>query len=359
MKDLAGLLLYVLLMLMLGIVALYGADILISTTYHVELSFVKKQLLWIALGLAGFLITALMDFKIHRNLAPVYLLAAVITLLIVFRFPPIGNSHRWINLKSFTIQPSEFAKIVILILLARYIEHAKDKMTSFIRGLIIPLLMVSPIVILTAIEPDLSTSVLMFTVIILLLYVAGTRFWHILTLMSGLALIAMASFKIGILKPYQMERLKSFVDLWTGGHPYQQELGRMAFATGGIFGSGPGLGTIKRYIPVRESDFIFSVFGEEFGVIGILLVFVLLLGLVNMLFKVASRYVESAFGRYYIYGFGILIAVQSLVNIGVNVGLLPPTGVPLPLVSYGGSSMIATLTGFGIAISIVTGEQRG
>jgi len=357
-KEVLGIVLYVTLMLMVGVVALYGADILVSTTYHVELSFVKRQLTWIALGLAGFLVAALIDFQIHRELVwRVYLPVTVMALSAVFFFPPIGGAHRWIDLKFFTIQPSEFAKVVMLILLARYIEHAKDKMSSFFRGLVVPLLIAAPIILLTAIEPDLSTSILMGVVALLLLYVAGVRIWHILVLTGGAGLTAPLAVQLGLLKPYQLSRLKSFVDLWTGGHAFQQELGQIALASGGFFGSGLGLGTVKRYVPIKESDFLFSVFGEEFGVVGVLLVFVLLLGLVNNLFKVANKHVESVFGRYYIYGFGILIAVQALVNIGVNVGLLPPTGVPLPFMSYGGSSMVATLTGLGVVVSIVLGDS--
>lgn len=359
-KELIGTLLYVTLMLMIGVVALYGADILVSTTYHVELSFVKKQLMWIALGLIGFLIAALIDFQIHCKLVwRVYLPVTVMALSAVFFSPPIGDAHRWIDLKLFTIQPSEFAKTVILILLARYIEHAKGKMISFFRGLVVPLSIVAPIILLTAIEPDLSTSILMGVEVLLLLYVAGVRIWHILALIGGAALTAPFAVRFGLLKPYQLGRLKSFVDLLTGGHAFQQELGQTALASGGFFGSGLGLGTVKRYVPIKESDFLFSVFGEEFGVVGVLLVFVLLLGLINNLFKVANKHVKSIFGRFYIYGFGVLIAVQALMNIGVNVGLLPPTGMPLPFMSYGGSSMVATLTGLGVVVSIVLGDSRG
>lgn len=296
-------------------------------------------------------LTMLIDYKVHIRLVQFYYFVAVGFLMMPFFLPEINGSNRWINLAGFTFQPSELAKIVLIISLSAYISHNKDHMREFYKGFLKPLLLSLPFLVLILAEPDLSTSLVLLFLILMLLYSHGTRGAYIFVVVLLIfVLFYLAVNKGFFLKDYQLWRLRTFLE---GNHPDQVSKAIQALREGGLAGKGIGLGEVKLTIPAIVSDFILAAAGEEFGMIGIIAITVLFFLLVSILLKFAER-LQDTFATSYITGFSFLIILQVLVNLGVVTGTLPVTGVTLPFLSYGGSSIITMLTGLGIVINIVT-----
>ncbi|MCD6462148.1 MAG: FtsW/RodA/SpoVE family cell cycle protein [Thermotogae bacterium] len=364
-KEARGIAFYIFLIIVIGILALYGAELRVSTTYHLNTDLLMRQLTWLIVGGLALIILSFMNPKFHeRAVWRVYFFGIIFLLALVLILPSGYKAKRWIEFKSLPIrfQPSELTKLVIVIAIASYISKFRKRMKSFLYGIIIPMILITPVMLLIAFEPDLSTAFLIFIVTLIMLYLGGARLSHILLMLTmiALALILLISVMgIDIIKSYQLKRLREFVDLIAGrGGALQQKYSSTAVGAGGLFGSGIGLGVIKQKISYRESDFIFAVVGEELGIIGSLVMILLYFGLVNSLVKMAYKYVRDTFMRFYVYGFAVLVGVQALIHMCVNVGLLPPTGMTLPFASYGGSSMFTFMAGAGIVFSILLGGSN-
>ncbi len=291
------------------------------------------------------LLVSRIPLAVWHRLGPVLLLLALVLLALVL-IPGIGRevngSRRWIGLGPINLQASEIAKFFVVLYLSGYLVRRLAEVRSSWTGVIKPALPVGILVFLLFMEPDYGAAVVLMGTVMGMIFLGGMRVGQFLvvTCAAG-ALIAV----LAIAQPYRLERLKSFQDPWSDpfGAGYQLSQAQIAFGRGDWFGTGLGSSVQKLfYLPEAHTDFVFSVLAEEFGLIGALLViglYVLLVARVFLIGRQAEKQKEF-FMAYAAYGFGFIFASQALINIGVNVGALPTKGLTLPLLSYGGSSLL-------------------
>jgi cell division protein FtsW len=343
----------VLLMIGLGLVMVYSASAVVGgeSAYGLNRVFVK-QVLAAGLGILAMLAVMHVDYRRYKSPAMVYaLLGGSVGLLVLVLFsPPINGTRRWILAGGFSFQPSELAKIALVVYLAYLIERRADRERD--RELLIPACFVTVLmVVLILLETDLGTSVVLIAACCLMLFLAGLRWRYFVA--ATLALVPTIWLLI-ISVPYRRARLLNFLDperdpLNTG---YQATQSLIAIGSGGVFGLGPGQSLQKLYfLPYPHSDFIFSILAEELGLIGAL-------ALLGLFVVVVWRGVRAgldapdAFGRYLAWGLAGVICVQAFIHASVAAALMPTTGIPLPFISYGGSSLVITLAAMGILLNV-------
>lgn len=319
--------------------------------------FLQRQLIYmvIGVGIAYLLLQVRMEY--WKRAAPLLLLSSLVLLVIVL-LPWVGKevkgSTRWISLGLFQLQVSELAKLFVLIYLASYLVRRGDEVRSTVNGFLKPMAVLAVISFLLLLEPDFGAAAVLIATALGMMYLAGVRLRQFaVLLLVTTALLA----SIILFSPYRWLRVVSFMDPWAdpfdSGFQLTQSL--IAFGQGGWFGVGLG-GSIQKlfYLPEAHTDFLFAVLSEELGLFGALLVVILFIVLVWRAFVIASlaQKKEQHFSAYLAYGIGLLISLQAFVNIGVNMGVLPTKGLTLPLMSYGGSSMVVTCIAVGILLRI-------
>lgn len=328
-----------------GILVIRSAEGTGSTgQYHL------RQAYWLAMALAAFFIGYLVDRRHLRRSA--YFLYAIILLALVYLAVAgkiTGGVQRWIHIGGLTLQPSEIGKLTLILCLARYFHKMKGKPPYSLGDIAVPMGLVAAYVIPIVLQPDLGTAMFMILLSIPIFLFMGIRRWTVLFTI-GTAAIG-APFLFFSLKEYQQERILSFLSperdpLGAGYHVVQSKI---AIGSGGIMGKGYLQGTQSqlRFIPEQHTDFIVSVLGEEFGFVGIAVV----LGLVFFLTLWMISYLEvtkTRFGMLTVVGITCAFAMQTVINIAMTIGFLPVVGLPFPLLSYGGSSLVTTFLGFGI-----------
>ena len=319
----------------------------------------KRQVTWVLLGLALMVVASRVDYRRWRRVGAPLLLLATLGLLYVALHPSaVGayGSTRWIQvLPGVTVQPSEFAKLGLLLFAADVLAR-KTRLLGDVRHLLVPLAPVTLILAaLVMAQPDLGTTLLICLITLGLLFIAGTPL-ALLTVMITMGLTG----GVGLIMAagYRRQRLVSFLD--PAADPrntgWQILQGRIALGSGGLLGVGLGASRQKwSYVPNAHTDFIFAIIGEELGLVGTLAVLVLFSAIAYAGVRAARRAPDD-FGRYLAGGITLWIVVQALVNIGAVVGVLPITGVPLPLVSAGGSSMLVLLVAVGILLNVAKQE---
>jgi cell division protein FtsW len=300
---------------------------------------------FMVMGLVLALIVSRIPLSFWHRLGPVLLLVALLLLALVL-IPGVGRevngSRRWIGLGPVNLQASEIAKFCMVLYLSGYLVRRLSEVRSRWTGVAKPALPLGILVFLLIMEPDYGAAVVLMGTVMGMIFLGGMRFGQFLMVMLG------ASGLIGVLaivQPYRLERLKSFQDPWSDpfGAGYQLSQAQIAFGRGDWFGTGLGSSVQKLfYLPEAHTDFVFSVLAEEFGLIGALLVIGLYALLVVRVFLIGRQAEKQKefFMAYAAYGFGFIFAGQALINIGVNVGALPTKGLTLPLLSYGGSSLL-------------------
>jgi cell division protein FtsW len=286
----------------------------------------------------------------------VYPLLAVSFALLILLFVPgvtekIGGASRWIRLPWFSFQPSELAKFSLAVFMAYSMAKKRTEMDSFSRGFIPNLLVAGAFLILIVLEPDLGTAVILGFWVMILLFVGGVRLLHLFSL---LLLAAPVVFWLVSHADYRLKRWWAFLNPWEDpqGIGFQIIHSFLAFGSGGIFGV--GLGNSKQklfYLPEPHTDFIFSITAEELGLLGVLFVIVLFGILIARGIKVALE-ADDLYKTYLAFGLTTMIGLQVLVNMGVVMGLLPTKGLTLPLISYGGSSLVINLLSVGVLLNI-------
>jgi len=349
------LLIPILSLLVIGMVMVYSAgSVLGFRNYGDSFYFVKRQLLFAGLGLVAMFVTANTDYRVLKKLAKPALLICFFLLVIVL-IPGIGvvrgGARSWLGISSFGIQPSEFMKMGMILFLANWLGKEEYDITSFTRGLLPPLALIGSAFALIMLQPDLGTGTVMFGAALMMVFTAGARMKHLLSLgVAGaagfVALIAAA--------PYRLQRITAILDPWSDplGAGYQIIQSLYAIGPGGLGGLGLGMSRQKySYVPEPQTDFIFSILAEELGFIGGLAVLILFLILIWRGMKVAMS-LPDRFGSYLAVGIVCMVAVQVIINIGVVIGLMPVTGITLPLISYGGSSLTLMLTSLGILLNL-------
>ena len=271
----------------------------------------------------------------------------------------VSGSQRWINLYFINFQPSELMKIAIIVCFAKYYNRMQLTNVNKFKNLLIPLtILVLPIILVIS-QPDLGTSILIALSGIIVLWLAGVNLKYFFY--SSLILLISAPFAISFLKPYQKLRIITFFDPDKDplGAGYQIIQSKIAVGSGGLFGKGFLKGTqgYLEFLPEKHTDFIFTLYSEEFGFIGSILLLSVYTVLIFRILKIGSLS-RSFFGKFFCYGFGSAIFIYIIVNMSMVLGLLPIVGSPLPIMSYGGSSMLATMIGLSIVMSIKIYERQ-
>jgi len=331
-----------------------ASSVLSVHRFHDSFYYSKRQLLWALLGLVSMWWFSNFDYHKFRALAPKLAVLGFVFLVIVL-IPGVGSnrggSQAWLGIGSFGIQPSEFAKLGLVIFLAHYLTEARERMQSFWRGLLPPLFIALVAVGLIMLEPDLGQSVVIMGTTVILLFAAGARLRHL----GGLGAMGVFGF-VGLVAaaPYRMQRITAFVDPWKypldSGYQIIQSL--YALGSGGMLGLGLGQSRQKYlYLPEPQTDFVYSIIGEELGFLGAATILVLFALLIWRGLR-AAIFAPDEFGSLLAVGITGMIAVQVLINVGVVTSSIPATGITLPFISYGGSSLTLALTGIGILLNI-------
>jgi cell division protein FtsW len=321
--------------------------------------FLKKELLWVTLGLLGLALAYCFPLKSLQMLAPLIFLGAL-GLVLLTHTPlgvKVGGATRWIQLGFSTLQPSEFMKIALVLLLAAYFDWFPKAAEYFWVGVAFPLALASLAIVPVLIQPDLGTSMMMGAVTFLILFVSGVRFRYLLGLAaSGIPVL----FYCIIQFPYRLRRIFTFLDPWKDpqGSGFQIVQSFLAIGKGGLSGVGLGESTQKLfYLPEAHTDFIFSILAEELGFIGSVSVI-----LTFLIFTVAATRValhaSDRFGHLCGVGFCSMISLQALFNIAVVTGTVPTKGIPLPFISFGGSNMIMNLMVVGLLLNIAKHSEQ-
>jgi len=315
---------------------------------------VARQIIFAVIGVTVMLLISRIDYRILGYTAPVLYALAIGSLLFVLVFASeTYGSRRWIEVAGTQVQPSELTKLVLIIVLAKYFTDRQERMTSlapFATSLAITLLPM----LLVFIEPDLGSAVILLAIWFAMVIVAGARSSHVLGLVT-MGLVALPFALIGMINDYQRERIATFIDpekdpLGSGFNTLQAEI---SIGSGRIFGKGltHGTQTQLEYLRTQTTDYVFSVLGEELGFVGAMVLFALFVLLLMRGLRAASSS-RDPFGRLMAVGIVTYILFQVFINIGVNIRLLPVTGIPLPFISQGGSSLVSLFVAMGILQSV-------
>jgi rod shape determining protein RodA len=320
---------------------------------------VKKQVITAVIGLGIVVVIASFDYRFFKVYAGFIYLATIASLLLV-RVPGLGatdatgTAQRWFEIAGFQLSPAEAAKLAVIVMLGAILSEIRTPeptISDVVRILVIAAI---PLV-LVFLGPDIGTTLTIVAIVVGMLVVAGTKLKHLLLLtVTGLVLIFL-TFQLGVIKDFQRDRLLAFLDRATVSEDarYNLEQSEIAVGAGGLTGVGYGNGTQTNldYVPEQHTDFIFTVVGEELGFLGAMVLLVLFSVVLWRAYRIAllSR---DAFGTFIAAGVAAMIALQVFINVGMTIGIMPITGIPLPFISYGGSALIAELIGIGLLQSI-------
>jgi cell division protein FtsW len=343
-----------------GVLMLAGLVMVGSASHYVAMSqglhpyhYLLRHVIHLVVG-AAFLAAALSvpyERFSRRNLAISLVVASLVALIVVLAMPASGGAHRWLRLGPLNLQPSEFAKLAAIVFMASILSR-REKEVNDLWAVPIPCLgAVGILAFLVAIEPDLGSALVLAGTAFLMLFVAGLR-WRYVAAAAGLGLVGLV---IGVLsKPYRLDRIRAFLDPAsdTQGSAFQLTQSLIAVGSGGMIGVGLGQGQQKAYfLPAPHTDFIFSVIGEELGLVGMGIILAAFLLLFWRGLRTAAR-APDRFGFYLALGITTLLVWQGLTHMSVCVGLMPTKGLPLPMVSYGGSSLLASMTAVGLLLNV-------
>lgn len=338
-----------------ALLILYGVIMIFSANQNQE----DLQDLWwtqltrAIIGIGVLLAVAAIDYRYYASLYKflyVVMLAFLGTLFIAAELT--AGTLRWLDFTLFPVQPSEIAKIIVIIVTAKILADRDGEMNK-LRNLLFSLLLIVPPLVLIYLQPDLGTTIIMGVVWLIMALMAGVHLFHVGLLGLGAALASPVVWLT--MAQYQRDRVLLFLNPdQTDPSFFNIQQALISIGSGGILGKGFSIGTQNQlhFLRVRHTDFIFSVIGEELGMLGALLLFALILALIWRIIRVADI-TSDPFGRLICVGVAALVFFQSFVNLGVNLGLLPVTGTPLPFVSYGGSSLFAFLIALGLVQSVL------
>jgi len=343
----------VLLLLAIGIIMVFSAsyyDTIAKDPYY----YLRKQLTWGALSLAAMFVMLKIDFfRLKPFINPVF--ALTLLLLVAVLIPGVGTevkgSQRWIDLGFTNLQPSEVMKFVLVLFLAKDLSNPGKRLDRFFSDLGPYLVIIGVIGALIMKEPDLGTTIAITITAGVILFAAGLKWLHVIVLgVTGVAAVA----GLIIQEPYRLNRIIGYLDPWAHASKegYQTVNSLYALGSGGLFGMGLGNSRQKLdFLPEQHTDFIFAILGEELGFVGAFLVVMLFFLLAWRGYRAALR-CPDLFGSYLAAGITTAIVFQAFINMGVVTGLLPVTGISLPFISYGGSSLLLSMIGIGMLLNI-------
>ncbi|HYE88735.1 MAG TPA: putative lipid II flippase FtsW [Vicinamibacterales bacterium] len=342
-----------------SVVMVYSASALVALErFQQPYLFVTRQTMWAALGIAVMSIVMRIDYRSYRNDKMVWAMVGIVVLMLVAVLfsRPINGTRRWFGIGGFGIQPSELAKLAAIFFTALILERRRHRINELGYSLVPIGLIVGGLVGLILLQPDFGTAVSLLAVVSMMVFAAGINYRYIL----GAALLALpALYVIMMQAEYRRRRLLTFMDPWADplGDGFQIIQSLIAVGTGGVFGKGLMQGVQKLfYLPEPFTDFIFAVISEETGFIGATLV-VLSFSVIAWRGLRASMRAPDSFGAFLALGITMMLVLQAFVNVSVVLGLMPTKGIPLPLVSNGGSSMLINLLGIGVLLNISQHQQ--
>jgi len=340
-----------------GVVMVYSSsNIMAAKRFHDGFFFLKRQGLFAVLGFTLMLGVMRIDYHVWKKLAVPALLLCLVLLVMVL-IPGIGGkaggASRWIKLPGFNLQPSEMAKLALIMYMAYSLDKKQAKVKSFAVGIVPHMVILAVLIGCLALQPDLGGALTLVAVAMTMLFAAGTRLSHIFSMI----LLATPLLMYKLSRGYHKGRMEAWTNPWSDpeGKGFQIIQSWLALGTGGVFGQGLGEGKQKLfYLPEAHTDFILSVIGEELGFLGV----VVIIGMFFLLVQRAMRISVAApdtFGRFLALGIAVLFGIEATVNMGVVTGLLPTKGLALPFISYGGSSLLISLFAVGILLNISSG----
>jgi cell division protein FtsW len=342
-----------------SVVMVYSASALVALErFQQPYLFVTRQMMWAAVGVAVLSIVMRIDYRAYRNDKIIWFLLGVVGLMLVAVLfsRPINGTRRWFGIGGFGIQPSELAKLAAILFTALMLERRRTRINELQYSLLPIALIVGGIVGLILLEPDFGTAVSLIAVISVMVFAAGISYRY---LFGGALLALPALYVILMQADYRRRRLLTFMDPWADplGDGFQIIQSLIAVGTGGIFGKGLMNGVQKLfYLPEPFTDFIYAVISEETGLLGASLVLLCFCVIAWRGLRTAMRAPDS-FGAFLALGITMMLVLQAFVNISVVLGLMPTKGIPLPLVSNGGSSMLINLIGVGVLLNISQHQQ--
>lgn len=343
----------IMLLLAIGIVMVYSAS---SWTSNIkngdDMFYLKRQLGWAVIGFASMFVTMMFDYHNIKKYTTILMIICIPLLIAVFFFEPVNGARRWIRIGGQQLQPSEIVKYAVVLYMAKSMEYKGEKIKSFVYG-VLPYLLVSGFYAgMILLEKNLSICSVIMIVTLIILFVAGSKTWHVF------GIVTPAAFLAGVVlifsESYRRDRLLNFLNPWkdAAGDGYQLVQSLLALGSGSIWGLGIGQSRQKcYYMPEPHNDFIFSIIGEELGLIGCSLIIILFVIFVWRGIRTAMR-ARDTYGTLLATGITSIVAVQALINVAVVTGSMPVTGVPLPFISYGGSSLLFNMTAMGILLNI-------
>ena len=342
--------------LFFAILPILGAGLVTMNSFMGNDVFFSHQLIWIFVSFSIFFIFSFVDFHFLRrtNIVIAMYFVGILALLSLFILGHVSKgAQSWINLGFFSIQPSDPMKLVLIIVLAKYFSRRHVEI-AHIKHIIISGVYAFIIFALVALHPDFGSALTIFAIWFGMVMVSGISKKHLILVIVGGALIFAGLWNFG-LKPYQKARIMNFVhplaDIRGSGYNAYQAM--VTVGSGGIFGKGLGYGTQSRlkFLPEYETDFIFAAFAEEWGFVGVIILLLLFAIVLFRIMKHALRG-ESNFETLFCSGLAIFFVAHLIINIGMNIGLLPVTGIPVPFMSYGGSHLVTEFAGLGIMMGM-------
>jgi len=337
-----------------GVIMVYSASAVVATgEKHPQYFYAVRQGVWTLIGLGAMWFGMQFDYRQLRSplIAHGMVVTALVLLVAVFAFPPINGARRWIRFSGLSMQPSEISKLALAIFLARFLERRAGEEASFWRTFLPCVALTGLLAVLVVAEPDLGTAMMLAVICAVMLFTAGARLKH-MAIAAAPALVGVAGLLVFV--PFRMRRMTAFLDPWADpqGTSYQVVQSLLAVGSGGVNGLGFTQGRQKMFfLPFAHSDFIFAVVGEELGLLGGLAV-IALFGLLLWRGMRAAMRAPDRFGM--LLGVGIVtgIVAQALFNMSVVLAMIPTKGIPLPFISYGGSSLVPTLFAVGVLLNI-------
>ena len=347
------LLFLVLLIISVGIFFIYSASYQITIETNAQVNYFSKQIVWALCGITASVFVILYDYEKLKKLSyPLLVVNVLLLLLVLLLGSERYGAQRWLKIGGFVLQPSEFTKITLILALARFLSLNLHKCQS-LSFLIKSMLLISIPILLILKQPDLGTTLVFIPIFIAMVFVAGASLKYLITLLFT-GLISIPGFWF-FLKEYQKNRIRVFWDpnLDPTGLGYQSIQSKIAVGSGGLLGKGWLNGTQNQlnFLPKRHTDFIFSVIGEEWGFLGAVFVLMLYFALIVMGIYIASKS-KDVYGKLVATGISVMILSHVMINVGMTIGVMPITGLPLLFLSYGGSSMLMSIMSIGLLQTI-------
>lgn len=343
-----GFLTIIFLLLGLGVVMVFSSSFyyVLQNPSYSEFFFLKEQLLRVCLAFILFFIGYKVSYKFWGKISGFLVIFSIILLLItLFMGREVHGARRWLSLATFSLQPSEFVKMSLVLYLASFFSKKEDCINNFKKYTLPPFIISGIIILIVVLQPHFSTAFIIATIVGIMFFVGKIKLRYIFgALFLGLLVFAL----LFLVFPYARMRIVNFLK----GETYQVLQSRIAMGSGGLFGTGLGEGKQKfMFLPGVYTDFILAVIGEELGFLGVSIVAFLFLAYLFKALSIAHN-VSTKFASYMAVGLGIIPFLHFLIHFGVNLGILPTTGIPLPFISFGGSAIAANMLGTGILLNI-------